>query len=150
LYAGVHDPQGTDSGPRAHPGRGCEPAGGANILSRRSLSESLYVGILKRWCSTGNTWRPMIHTDVVMLVEPSCVVVPRGPLLPSGNCGTRGNHDRVLGTDGTTRIRDALGFRFSTATPPFHRPVPTDERDLSPLVSAWVCRVRGVGTKHHA
>jgi hypothetical protein len=28
LYAGVPGPQDTDSGPRAHPGRGCEPAGG--------------------------------------------------------------------------------------------------------------------------
>jgi hypothetical protein len=56
LYAGVPGPQGTDSGPRAHPGRGCEPTGVANILSSRSLSESLYVGIPKRWCSTADTW----------------------------------------------------------------------------------------------
>jgi hypothetical protein len=34
LYAGVPGPQGTDSGPQAHPGRGYEPAGGANIISR--------------------------------------------------------------------------------------------------------------------
>jgi hypothetical protein len=34
LYAGVSGLQGSDSGPRAHPGRGCEPAGGASILSR--------------------------------------------------------------------------------------------------------------------
>jgi hypothetical protein len=34
LYTGVPGPQGTDSGPRAHPGRGCEPAGGANTLFR--------------------------------------------------------------------------------------------------------------------
>jgi hypothetical protein len=27
---------------------------------------------------------------------------------------------------------------------------PTDERDLGPLVSAWVCRVRGVGLKRRA
>jgi hypothetical protein len=33
LYAGVSDLQGTDSGPRAHLGRGCEPAGGASIIS---------------------------------------------------------------------------------------------------------------------
>jgi hypothetical protein len=41
LYTGVPDSQGTDSGPWAHPRRGCEPVGGANILSPRSLSESL-------------------------------------------------------------------------------------------------------------
>jgi hypothetical protein len=56
LYAGIHSPQGTDSGPQANPGRGCEPAGGANILSPRSLSESLCVGIPKQWCSTADTW----------------------------------------------------------------------------------------------
>jgi hypothetical protein len=33
LYAGVSDPQGTDSGPWAHLGRRYKPAGGANILS---------------------------------------------------------------------------------------------------------------------
>jgi hypothetical protein len=55
LYAGVPGPQGTDSGPQAHPGRGCEPTGGANILSPRSLSESLCVGIPKWWCSTADT-----------------------------------------------------------------------------------------------
>jgi hypothetical protein len=56
LVRGVPGPQGTDSGPRDYPGRGCEPAGGANILSTCSLSESLCVGILKRWCSTYDTW----------------------------------------------------------------------------------------------
>jgi hypothetical protein len=34
LYAGVPSPQGTDNGSQALPGRGCEPAGGANIFSR--------------------------------------------------------------------------------------------------------------------
>jgi hypothetical protein len=29
-------------------------------------------------------------------------------------------------------------FHFSAAAPPFHRPAPTNERDLGPLVSAWV------------
>jgi hypothetical protein len=33
LYAGVSGLQGTDGGPRAHPGRGCELTGGASILS---------------------------------------------------------------------------------------------------------------------
>jgi hypothetical protein len=32
--------EGTDSGPWAHPRRGCEPTGGANILFPCSLSES--------------------------------------------------------------------------------------------------------------
>jgi hypothetical protein len=41
-------------------------------------------------------------------------------------------------------------FRFSAATPPFRRPVMTDEQDPSPLVSAWVCGARGVGTKCRA
>jgi hypothetical protein len=44
LYVGVPGPQGTDSGPRAHPGRGCEPVGGANILFPCSLSESCTLG----------------------------------------------------------------------------------------------------------
>jgi hypothetical protein len=33
LPMGVPDLQGTDSGPWAHPWRGCEPAGGASIFS---------------------------------------------------------------------------------------------------------------------
>jgi hypothetical protein len=37
LYAGVSDPQGTDSGPRAHPERGCEPTGRANSSTPRSV-----------------------------------------------------------------------------------------------------------------
>jgi hypothetical protein len=37
LYERVPDPQGTDSGPQAHPGRGCEPTGGPNILSRAAI-----------------------------------------------------------------------------------------------------------------
>jgi hypothetical protein len=92
----------------------------------------------------------MIHVDVVMLTEPSHAAVLRGPLLLSGNHGARGNHDHVPRTDGTPHIRDARGFHFSVAAPPFRRPVPTDERDLGLLVSAWVCGARGVGTKHRA
>jgi hypothetical protein len=80
LYVGVPGPQGTDGGLRAHVGRGCEPTGGANILSPRSLSESLCAGIPKRWCSTADVWRPVIHADIAMLMEPSRVTVPRGPL----------------------------------------------------------------------
>jgi hypothetical protein len=34
LYTGVPSPQGTDSGPQAHPERGCELTAGANILFR--------------------------------------------------------------------------------------------------------------------
>jgi hypothetical protein len=61
--------------------------GGANILSPRSLFESLCVGILKRWCSAAGAWRPMIRADVAMLAELSRVTVPHGPLLLSGNHG---------------------------------------------------------------
>jgi hypothetical protein len=147
---GVPGPQGIDNGPRAHPGRGYEPAGGANILSSCSLSESLYVGILKRWRSMADTWRPMIRADIAMLAEPSRVAVPRGPLLLSGNCGARGNHGHVPRTDGTPRTWDTWGFRFSAATPPSHRPVPTDKRVLGPPVGAWVCGVHGGGMKHRA
>jgi hypothetical protein len=124
--------------------------GGANILSRRSFSESLYVGISKRRCITAVTWRPMIHADIVMLMKPSRTAVPRGPLLLSGNHGARGDHDHVPQTVGTPRIRDAQVFRFSATAPPFRCPVPIDEQDLGPLVSAWVCRAPGVGTKHRA
>jgi hypothetical protein len=92
----------------------------------------------------------MIHVDIAMLVEPSRVAVPRGPLLLSGNCGTHGNHDHDPRTDETPCIRDAWGFHFSTAAPPFRRSVPTDEQGLDPLVSAWVCGAHGVGMKHHA
>jgi hypothetical protein len=41
-------------------------------------------------------------------------------------------------------------FRFSAAALPFHHLVPTGERGLGPLVNAWVCGARGVGTKHRA
>jgi hypothetical protein len=34
---GVPGLQGTDSAPQAHPGRGREPVGGANIFSRAAL-----------------------------------------------------------------------------------------------------------------
>jgi hypothetical protein len=61
--------------------------GGANILSLRSLSLSLCVGILKRWCSVADAWRPTIRADVVTLTKASRVAVPRGPLLLSGNHG---------------------------------------------------------------
>jgi hypothetical protein len=61
--------------------------GGANILSSHSLSLSLCVGVLKRWCSVVDAWRPMIHADVATLTEASRVAVPRGPLLLSGNHG---------------------------------------------------------------
>jgi hypothetical protein len=125
---GVPGPQGTDSGPRVHLGRGCEPAGGANILFPRSLSESLCAGILKRWCSTADVWRPTIHMDVAMLMEPSRAVAPRGPLLLSGNRGARVNHDHDSRTDRTPRIRDARGFCFSATAPPSHHPASTDER----------------------
>jgi hypothetical protein len=37
LYAEVPDLQSTDSGPRAHLERGCEPAGGANFSALRSI-----------------------------------------------------------------------------------------------------------------
>jgi hypothetical protein len=84
-----------------------------------------------------------------MLMEPSRITVPRGPLLPSGNCGARGNHDHDSRTDGTPRIRDAWGFRFSTTTPPSRPPAPTDERGLNPLVSVWVCGAHEVGMKRH-
>jgi hypothetical protein len=148
---GVPGPQGTDSGPRAHPGSGCKPAGGANILSSRSLSESLYFGIPKRLCSMADTWRPMSRADVTMFsVKPSHAVVPRGPLLLSGSRGARGNHDHDARTDRTPCIWDARGFCFSASAPSFRRPVPTDERDLGPLVSAWVCGACGVGTKRSA
>jgi hypothetical protein len=150
LYTGVPGSQGTDSGPWAHLGRGCEPAGGANILSPRSLSESLCAGILKRWCSAADAWRPMIRADVAMLVEPSHVAVPRGSLLLNGNRGARGNHDHDPRTAGTPRIQDARRFRFSAASPLSRRPTPTNEWGLDPLVSVWVCGARDVGTKRRA
>jgi hypothetical protein len=42
LICGVPDLQGADKGPRAHLGRGCEPAGGANFLTTRSVILSFY------------------------------------------------------------------------------------------------------------
>jgi hypothetical protein len=44
LVCGVPDTQGTNSGPRAHPRRGCEPTGGANIPFPCSLSKSCTLG----------------------------------------------------------------------------------------------------------
>jgi hypothetical protein len=85
-----------------------------------------------------------------MLMELTRAVVPRGPLLLSKNHGARGNHDHDPRTDGTPHIWDARGFHFSTVAPPFCHPAPTDERGLDPLVSIWVCRARGAGTKHRA
>jgi hypothetical protein len=42
LYAEVPGPQGTDSGPQAHPRRGYEPAGGPTTFPRAAFL-SLYV-----------------------------------------------------------------------------------------------------------
>jgi hypothetical protein len=83
-------------------------------------------------------------------VEPSRAAVLRGPLLLSGSHGARDNLDHDPRTDETPHIWDARGLRFCAATPTFRRPVPTDERDLGPLVSAWVCGTRGVDTKRRA
>jgi hypothetical protein len=48
LYAGVPGLQGTDSGPRAHLGRGSEPTGGGNISFPALLFGTLYLGIVHR------------------------------------------------------------------------------------------------------
>jgi hypothetical protein len=134
--------------PPAHPGRGCEPAGGANILFPSILSESCTLGFRSGGAARLIRGNPRFAWDVAMFgVEPSRAAVPRGSLLLSGSLGARGNHDHDPRTGGTPRIRDARGFRFSAAAPSFRRPVPTDERDLGPLVSAWVCGAHGVGMK---
>jgi hypothetical protein len=44
LYTGVPSLQGTDSGPRAHLGGGCEPAGGAKFLAPRSIILNFSLG----------------------------------------------------------------------------------------------------------
>jgi hypothetical protein len=71
-----------------------------------------------------DTWRPTIHADIAMLVEPSSAAVPCGPLLHNEIHRARGNHDHNPRTDGTPRIWGARGFRFSITAPPFHRLVP--------------------------
>jgi hypothetical protein len=124
---------------------------GGNILSPHSLFESLCVGIPKQWCSMADTWRPTIRVDVAMFsVEPSHAAVSREPLLLSGSHEARGNHNHDPRTIGTPCIRDAWGFCFSAVAPPFHRPVPIDEWNFGPLVSAWVCGARSEGTKRRA
>jgi hypothetical protein len=49
LYAGVTGLQGTDSGPRAHHGRGSEPTGGANI----SFPALLFWNFESWYCEAG-------------------------------------------------------------------------------------------------
>jgi hypothetical protein len=44
LYVGVPGPQGTNSGHRAHLGRGCEPADGANSSAPRSVILNFLLG----------------------------------------------------------------------------------------------------------
>jgi hypothetical protein len=44
LYVGVPGPQGTNSGHRAHLGRGCEPADGANSSASRSVILNFLLG----------------------------------------------------------------------------------------------------------
>jgi hypothetical protein len=48
LYTGVPGLQGTDSGPRAHLGRGCEPAGGANFSAPCSAILIFLLGSRRR------------------------------------------------------------------------------------------------------
>jgi hypothetical protein len=45
LYAGVSGLQGADRGPRTYLGRGCEPAGGDNFLTPRSVILSFYLTV---------------------------------------------------------------------------------------------------------
>jgi hypothetical protein len=44
LYVGVPGLQGTDSGPRAYLGRGCEPTGGVNSSTPRSIILNILHG----------------------------------------------------------------------------------------------------------
>jgi hypothetical protein len=48
LYTGVPGLEGADSGPRAHLGRGCEPAGGANFSAPRSVILIFLLGSQRR------------------------------------------------------------------------------------------------------
>jgi hypothetical protein len=119
--------------------------GGANILSPCSLSESCTLGFQSGGAARLTCVDPRFMRDVAMFsAEPSRIAVLCGPLLLSGSHGARGNHDHDPRTDGTPHTRDARGFHFSAATPPFRRPVSTNERDLGPLHHA--CFPWQVGT----
>jgi hypothetical protein len=52
LYMGVSGLQGTDSDPRAHLGRGCEPTGRTNIISRAAFLSFIH------W-----DFKPMVQCD---------------------------------------------------------------------------------------
>jgi hypothetical protein len=45
LYVGVPNIQGADRGHRAHLGRGCEPTGGVNFSTPRSVILSFYSAV---------------------------------------------------------------------------------------------------------
>jgi hypothetical protein len=72
------------------------------------------------------------------LMEPPHTTVPNGWLLRGGG---RGNHDHDSQTNATPCIiiRDVRNVTFRAVGSPLRRLTLTEERDLGPFVSVWVC-----------
>jgi hypothetical protein len=70
LYPGVTGRQGTNSGPQAHLGRGCEPVGGASILSRADFL-SFVCWDFEAWQIRGS---PRSARDIAMFGAPGGIV----------------------------------------------------------------------------
>jgi hypothetical protein len=160
LYVGVSDLQGTDSGPQAHPGRGCELTGGINILSRVAFPSFIcwdFEAVVQhgRYVVAHDPRGTLQCSE--RLAEPSHTAVPLGLLLCSGSHGAQGNHDHnsepsgchaveVAGVQAiVTMIFEPTGLRtygkcrmfyFCAAVPLLLSLVLTDVRDLGPHVSA--------------
>jgi hypothetical protein len=118
LYVGVSDLQGTDSGPRAHLRRGCEPTGGDNILSRVAFLSFVcwdFEAVVQhgRYVVTHDphgTLRCSEH-----LAEPSHAAVPLGLLLHSRSHGVQGNHDHDFEPSGR-RTAEVVGVETIMTT----------------------------------
>jgi hypothetical protein len=162
LYAGVPGLQGTDSGPRAHPGRGHEPVGGASILSRATFLSFVHCGFeaavqddrhvvahdphvtCDDWCA----WRNHHALQFPMGCYYAAKVTGPEAIMTTIPEPTRRRAMEVPGAEAIMTMilkptgRRAYGicgtFRCCADAPPFCCPAPTDGQDLGPLVNAWV------------
>jgi hypothetical protein len=82
---------------------------------------------------------PRFAWDVAMFgVEPSRVAVPVDCYCIAEVTGPEAIMTMIPKLTEHRANRMCGAFRFCTVAPPFCRPTPIDERDIGPLISAWV------------
>jgi hypothetical protein len=155
FYVGVPILQGTNSCPQAHLKRGCEPVGGASILSRAIFLSFVHwdfkVVVQHGRYVVAHDPRGMLRC-LERLAELSRAAVPIGLLLHSGSHRARGNHDHnskpsgcrtaeVAGVEAiVTTIPEPTGCRTYGMCETFHFYVAIP---LGLLLCSGSCRARG-------